>query len=122
MISLYLLAVDIYQVYIGHIIGPGENLMQWSVAEAKQKFSAVLRASAIEPQQILNRRQVVAAVIDAKTFEAFQVWRQQQDTSSLADVFAELRKLCEDENYTLTTPIRQDRKNPFTEAFDDGTV
>ena len=96
--------------------------MQWSVAEAKQKFSAVLRAAAAEPQQILNRGQVVAAVIDANTFTAFQAWRQQQDSSSLADVFAELRKLCEDENYTLATPTRQDRKNAFTEAFDDGAV
>lgn len=96
--------------------------MQWSVAEAKQKFSAVLRAAAAEPQQILNRGQVVAAVIDAKTFEAFQAWRQQQDTSSLADVFAELRKLCEEEHYTLATPIRRDRKNTFIEAFDDDTV
>lgn len=96
--------------------------MQWSVAKAKQKFSAVLRASVIEPQQILNRGQIVAAVIDARTFEAFQVWQQQQATSSLADVFTELRKLCEEENYTLATPIRQDRKNTFTEAFDDGAV
>jgi prevent-host-death family protein len=96
--------------------------MQWSVAEAKQKFSAVLRAAAAEPQQILNRGQVVAAVIDAKAFEAFQAWRQQQDTSSLADVFAELHKLCDEENYTLATPIRQDRKNTFTEVFDDSAV
>jgi prevent-host-death family protein len=114
--------MDICQVYVGHATGPGENLMQWSIAEAKQKFSAVLRASVTEPQQILNRGQVVAAVIDAKTFEAFQAWRHQQDTSSLAEVFAELRRLCEEENYTLVTPTRQDRKNAFTEAFDDGAV
>jgi antitoxin (DNA-binding transcriptional repressor) of toxin-antitoxin stability system len=114
--------MDICQAYVGHIIGLGENLVQWNIAEAKQKFSAVLRASAAEPQQILNRGQVVAAVIDAKTFAAFEAWRQQQHTASLADVFAELRKLCEEENYTLTTPIRQDRKNTFTEAFNDGAM
>ena len=96
--------------------------MQWSVAEAKQKFSAMLRASTTGPQQILNRGQVVAAVIDAKTFKAFQTWRQQQSTSSLADAFAELRKLCEEENYTLATPTRRNRKNPFTEAFNDGAM
>lgn len=96
--------------------------MQWSIAEAKQKFSAMLRASATEPQQILNRGQVVAAVIDAKTFAAFQTWRQQQNTSSLADAFAELRKLCEEEHYTFVTPARRNRKNAFTEASDDSAV
>lgn len=96
--------------------------MQWSIAEAKQKFSAVLRASATEPQQILNRGQVVAAVIDAKTFAAFEAWRQQQNTSSLADAFADLRKLCEEENYTLTIPARRNRKNTVIEAFNDAPL
>lgn len=96
--------------------------MQWSIAEAKQKFSAMLRAAATEPQQILNRGHVVAAVIDATTFEAFQAWRRQQETISLAEAFAELRELCAEEHYTLTTPTRQDRKNTFAEAIDDGTL
>ncbi len=96
--------------------------MQWSIADAKQKFSAVLRAAATKPQQILNRGQVIAAVIDAKTFESFQAWRQQQNVSSLADIFTELRELCKEENYVLTTPVRQNRKNAFTEVVDDSAV
>jgi prevent-host-death family protein len=119
---LRLLEVDMCQVYVGRIIGLGENLVQWSIADAKQKFSAVLRASAKEPQQILNCRQEDAAVIDAKTFESFQAWRQQQDTTSLADVFAELRKLCEEEHYTLATPVRRNQKNALAEMFDDAAV
>jgi prevent-host-death family protein len=56
-------------------------------AEAKQKFSEVLRAANKGPQQILNRGRLVAAVVDAATFEKFQAWQKQQNESSLADVF-----------------------------------
>lgn len=96
--------------------------MQWSIAEAKQKFAAMLRASATEPQRILNRGHVVAAVIDAPTFEAFQAWRRQQETASLAEAFTELRQLCTEEHYTLAIPARRDRGNAFAEAFDGDTL
>lgn len=96
--------------------------MQWSIAEAKQKFSAVLRAVTTEPQQILDHGQVVAAVVDAPTFKAFQAWRRQQETTSLAEAFTELRQICAEEHYSLAIPIRRDRDNAFAEAFDDDAL
>ena len=93
--------------------------MQWRVAEAKQKFSEVLRATAEEPQLIYNRDRMVAAVVDAEMFQAFQRWRETQNQSTLADAFAELRHLCTEEGYTLDVPLRQDRANAFTEVLDD---
>ena len=96
--------------------------MEWSVAEAKQKFSEVLRASNNEPQQILHRGRLVAAIVDAATFQEFQVWQRQQETCSLAETFAELRKLCQDEKYTLAVPPRRNRKNSFAEGLGDDVV
>ena len=93
--------------------------MQWRVAEAKQKFSEVLRATADEPQLIYNRDRMVAAIVDAKMFQAFQRWCEAQNQSTLADAFAELRHLCAEEGYTLDTPLRQDRANAFTEILDN---
>ena len=96
--------------------------MQWNVAEAKQKFSAVLRASVDEPQEILNRGRLVAAVVDAEAFQQFQDWQKQQKTASLAATFAELRQLCQDEHYILAVPSRRNRKNRFAEGLPDDTM
>jgi len=40
----------------------------------------------------------------------------------VANVFAELRKLCEEENYTLVTPVSQNRKYASIKMFDDAVV
>lgn len=96
--------------------------MQWSVAEAKQKFSEVLRASIDEPQEILNRGRLVAAVVDAQAFQQFQDWQKQQQAASLADTFAELRQICQDEQYRLVVPSRQNRKNRFAEGLGDDVM
>ena len=93
--------------------------MQWSVAQAKQKFSEVIRASAEEPPLIFNRDRLVGAVIDAESYEAFQSWRAQQKGATLAGAFDELRQLCAETGYTLSVPTRQDRANAFTEILDD---
>jgi prevent-host-death family protein len=93
--------------------------MLWKIAEAKQRFSEVLRAAREAPQQVFNRDRLVAVVIDAETFEAFQSWREQQETVTLAEAFAELRDLCAAEDYPIVAPPRHDRDNPFAEALDD---
>ena len=40
--------------------------MSWSIAQAKQRFSELLRQAAEAPQLIFNRERMVAAVIDAR--------------------------------------------------------
>jgi prevent-host-death family protein len=96
--------------------------MHWHVAEAKQKFSEVLRATSEEPQLIFNRDRLVAAVVDARTFHAFQAWYEQQGKATLAEAFAELRCLCAEEDYTLTVPPRRDRDNAFVEVIANVSV
>ncbi len=93
--------------------------MHWRVAEAKQRFSELLRAASKQPQLIFSRNQLVAAVVEAKTFQEFQAWRKQQQKTSLADAFAELRRVCAEEGYTLEAVPRLDRPNAFADAVDD---
>lgn len=93
--------------------------MSWRVAEAKQHFSEVIKATADEPQLIYNRNRLVAAVVNADLFKAFEAWRDQQQRSTLADAFSELQQLCQDEAYTLEIPARQNRENAFIKVLDD---
>lgn len=90
--------------------------MPWNIAEAKQKLSDVVRHAAHEPQSIYNRGREVAVLVNVETFRAFQAWREREARRSLATSFAELRRICADENYELSAPPRQDRPNPFADA------
>jgi prevent-host-death family protein len=93
--------------------------MQWKVAEAKQNFSDIVRRAAREPQLIFKRDRLVAAVVDAQTFAAFQAWREQQERRPLADAFEELRQIAAEEDYVFELPPRQDRANAFVDVRDD---
>lgn len=93
--------------------------MNWKIEQAQHKFPELISATRIEPQLIYNQDQLVAAVIEAKTFQEFLAWQQQHRQHSLADAFAQLRQLCAEENYTMEIPIRADRLNPFIDNFSD---
>lgn len=92
--------------------------MEWKIAEAKQRFSEVVRAAEEEPQWIYNRDHLVAAVVEPETMRAFLTWREGRERPSLADAFAELRKLCAEDQYELEIPDRKDRPNPFADGDD----
>lgn len=91
--------------------------MRWKVAEAKQRFSEVLRAVGDEPQLIFNRDRLVAAVIDPESWQAFQTWRERERQVSLADVFHKFRRIAAEENYEMEVPERQDRGNVFSDIL-----
>jgi prevent-host-death family protein len=93
--------------------------MHWRVAEAKERFSEMLRAANEEPQLILNRNRVVAAVVDADTFREFDAWRQKESRRTMGDDFEELRRICAEEDYVLEVPPRRNRANAFVDAIDD---
>jgi prevent-host-death family protein len=93
--------------------------MHWKIAEAKQNFSELVKAAEGEPQWIYNRDKLVAAVVPAETLQEFLSWHHQKEERTLGDAFAELRRLCEEEDYTLDLPPRQDRPNPFPDALDE---
>ncbi|HVS00706.1 MAG TPA: type II toxin-antitoxin system Phd/YefM family antitoxin [Thermoanaerobaculia bacterium] len=93
--------------------------MVWKIAEAKQRFSELVKAAEDEPQWIYNRDKLVAAMVPAETLKEFLDWRHEKEGRTLGDAFAELRRICEEEDYTLDIPARQERPNPFADALDE---
>jgi prevent-host-death family protein len=93
--------------------------MSWKIADAKQRFSELVRQAVAEPQLIYNRKRLVAAVIDAEDYQAFKAWSEQRAARSLAEEMAELRQLMQEEDYELILPPRSSRPNAFTAACDD---
>ena len=93
--------------------------MTWKIAEAKQRFSEVVRRSAEEPQLIYNRDQLVAVVMQPEAFRRYEQWKEQRERRTIADAFAELRAICDEEGYVLELPDREDRPNPFAETLDE---
>lgn len=94
--------------------------MDWKIAEAKQRFSEVVRAAEDEPQRIYNRNELVAAVVSAAEIKEFLTWRDRHRKGSLADSIRELSRISAEEGYTLEVPKRepQGRPNPFAEDLD----
>lgn len=68
--------------------------MPWNIAQAKQRFSEIVRRAAEGPQLIYNRKRLVAAVIDA-----------------------ELHQIMQEESYELTLPPRSTRRSAFIETL-----
>lgn len=94
--------------------------MNWNIAQAKQRFSEVVKQAIQEPQLIYNRNQPVAAVVNADDFAAFEAWRSiQARPRTLADEMAELQQLMQEEGFAdgLELPPRTDRPNAFEERL-----
>jgi prevent-host-death family protein len=89
--------------------------MKWSIAKARQRLSELIKSSEQEPQPIFRRGRLVAAVVDARTFEEFDHWRKKQ--KRLGDAFKELRHIEQKEGYELVLPSRVDRENPFARSL-----
>jgi PHD/YefM family antitoxin component YafN of YafNO toxin-antitoxin module len=88
--------------------------MDWSVAEAKQRLSELIRRARTEPQLVFRRRELVAVVMNP------DVWERLRDDDArsrktLADSAAEVRRVLESEDYQLTIPERADRANTFSD-------
>jgi prevent-host-death family protein len=93
--------------------------VRWKIAQAKQRFSEVVRRAAKEPQLICNRERVVAAVVDVRSADRLQALRERDRQRSLADAFDDLRALLRRERLTLRVPVRRDRSNSFVDALDN---
>lgn len=96
-----------------YILGTGKRSKGWTIADARRRIAEVTRAAAREPQALYNRDRLVGVVVDPDEYEQFRRWREQQNSRTLADDFAELRAICAEEDYELIVPERRDRPNPF---------
>jgi prevent-host-death family protein len=93
--------------------------MPWSIAQAKQRFSEIIRRAAEGPQLIYNRKRLVAAVIDAEDYRAFKEWSERAAGRTLAEELAELRQIMQEESYELTLPPRSTRRSAFIETLSE---
>ncbi|MDJ0861906.1 MAG: type II toxin-antitoxin system prevent-host-death family antitoxin [Gammaproteobacteria bacterium] len=91
--------------------------MPWNIAQARQKFSEIIRRAADGPQLIYNRKRLVAAVIDAEKFRAFEAWSTRAAGRTLDEEFAELRQIMEEEDCELTVAPRSTRPSAFIETL-----
>lgn len=87
--------------------------MDWKIAEAKQRFSEVVRRAGREPQRILNRDRVVAAVVAADELDSFLAWRAERARGSPGAALKELVAICREEGLAYEAPARRDRENPL---------
>ena len=96
--------------------------MNWKLTDAKQRFSEVVRRSAEEPQRIFSRDRLVAVVMQPDAFVTYERWKEARELRTVADAFTELRAICDEEDYELALPERQDRSNAFAEALDESAA
>jgi prevent-host-death family protein len=89
--------------------------MHWKLADAKQQLSRVVRLAKDEPQILQNRQEPVAVVVNLEDFERFRQW-QQRNEKTLAEAFADLRQIAEDEGWETPLPPHRDRPNAFLET------
>ena len=89
--------------------------MNWTIANARKKFSEVIRAASDEPQAIYNRDTLVAGVVDAKLLKAFLAWLENEGKPSIAEAFEELRGLASQEDWRFPDLERGDRDEPAFE-------
>jgi hypothetical protein len=84
-----------------------ERRKPWTIASARQHLPELIRSAAREPQRVYRRNKLVATVVSPELSDKVVA------EPSLADRFAELRRICVEEHYELVIPPRRDRANPF---------
>jgi len=99
--------------------------MAWSIAQAKQRLSEVIRLAAREPQPLYNRGRLVGALIDAESYRAFERWRTESAHVTVAEQFEALRAELAARGEAATmdalppAPARADRPNAFVQMLEE---
>jgi 2-succinyl-5-enolpyruvyl-6-hydroxy-3-cyclohexene-1-carboxylate synthase len=94
-----------------------EPIMAWNIAQAKQRFSDLVH-QAVGSHLIYNRKRLVAAVIDAEDYRAFKEWSERAGGPTLADEFAELRRILPEGDCRLAPAPRSTRPNALVETLE----
>lgn len=79
--------------------------VRWTIASARQNLPTLVDLAAREPQDIYRRDELVARVVRPDADNA--------QPRTLGPVFAELQRICTEENYSLEIPGRKTRPNAF---------
>lgn len=89
--------------------------MTWSIATARARFSELVDAAGKEPQIVSNRGHMVAVVVAADEYAAFEKWRRERPTRTLGEALDDVRRACKEDHYELAIPARRNRANRFAE-------
>lgn len=71
--------------------------MNWSVSEAKARFSEVIDKAGEEPQIIENRGNPVATIFNHKETEEYLEYKRKQARPTLADFIKQAQEACQHE-------------------------
>jgi prevent-host-death family protein len=72
---------------------PAKRARRWSVAEARANLPEVFAAASHEPQAIFRHNEPAAVVVAPREYVALAARRDERERETLADAFAELRRL-----------------------------
>lgn len=94
--------------------------MEWKIAQAKQRFSYLVRSASTEPQLIYNRDHLVAAVVAPEDLRELEEYREQaRRRPTLVEVTDPVRRACTEEDYELELTTRSNRPNAFVQILDE---
>ncbi|MBI2376890.1 MAG: type II toxin-antitoxin system prevent-host-death family antitoxin [Deltaproteobacteria bacterium] len=94
--------------------------MQWTIAEARRRFSTLIHEAAVEPQLIKNRERPVAALISADLLDAFIQFQASRAERSMHDLIQAAAEICAEDDYVLEIPERKNRSNALSEDSSRG--
>ena len=88
----------------------------WSVAAARRRFAALLKASVHEPQAVYRRQKVAAVVVSPEVFARLEKPVEQR-WATMGGALDEIRRIAREEHYTLRTGKRTTRPNAFVKVL-----
>jgi hypothetical protein len=93
----------IYVLYDVHVSRSRKG--RWTIASARQNLPTLVTLAAREPQEIYRRDELVARVVSPDLAPPVK--------RTAAELIAEIRRACAEENYTLEIPPRTSRPDTF---------
>lgn len=101
-------------IFAANVTITGDTAMAaWKIAEAKARFSAVVRASQSEPQVICNRGRPVSALVSIDIYDELVAARREAARPTVAELLDELAEIRRAEPVDVEVPARADRPNPL---------
>ena len=83
----------------------------WTITDAQDRFTDILRASSQEPQFVYDQNNPVGVVLDFSFYTRLMNRRVHQPRPTIAELLDELSEIQKSEAVELEVPTRQDRPN-----------
>jgi len=91
----------------------------WTVTDAKDRFTEIVRACLLEPQVVYDQNKPVSVVVDINFFNQLMNFRTRPARPTIAELLNELSDIHKSEPVEIEAPIRQDRPNAMLEIADE---